>query len=822
MVQNLLNMRLILFTLITFFSLNVFGQMPFGGAIKGKGKISGGVVDSISKQSLEYVTIALFKKGKESPVDGSLTDSKGMFSIIEVKNGTYDLKISYLGYTTITIPNIVISDSLPERMLGKIIVSPEQKMLDEVVIVGQQSLIENKIDRLVYNATKDVSNKGGTAADVLRKVPTLSVDLDGNVSMRGSQNIKVLINGKPSGVMSSSVSEAMKMIPSDEIEKVEVLTSPGAKYDAEGSAGIINIITKRKTVKGFSGNINLSGGTRSTFAGANVNLKYDKVGFNAGFGGFGWRAKGTMDATRSFSDFDILRQTGPNNTNGIGGRLNFGVDYDITPKDNINAGVAFRKFGMSLNNNIRTVQSVLDTVLFDYSRDQESYNDNKNVDVTLDYKHKFKKENQELTISGQFSNNIKPTDYEIQQFNTFNILNYAEFSNNDGKNKETTAQIDYSHPFTKDFNLDVGAKIIFRQVESVYTFDTLNLVSNLKERDNARSSQFGYNQNVMSGYAEGTWTISDKWGVKAGVRYEGTDIEGDLFKTERDLNQNYHNILPSATLSYKIGSKGLKLSYNQRLQRPSLFYLNPYSNQADPKNITQGNPALEAELSHNIEVGFNTYFGLSSINASIYRRFTNNAIEAVRIQRGDTLVTTYFNQANNTNTGINLSGNLMKGYKFMVGGNIDVSYVEVENNTLGINNSGINYGLNGFLNWTLYDVWGVQGYAGFRGPTFTAQGKSTSFYFYGIGVKRDLLKKKATLSIGVDNPFTPYQKLKTDITSNGFTYSSVNKFYAFGGRLSFNWMFGKLNFSNKQSKKGINNSDLKAGDDGSGAGGGMR
>ena len=166
--------------------------MPFGGAIKGKGKISGGVVDSISKQSLEYVTIALFKKGKESPVDGSLTDSKGMFSLIEVKNGTYDLKISYLGYTTITIPNIVISDSLPERMLGKIIVSPEQKMLDEVVIVGQQSLIENKIDRLVYNATKDVSNKGGTAADVLRKVPTLSVDLDGNVSMRGSQNIKVL------------------------------------------------------------------------------------------------------------------------------------------------------------------------------------------------------------------------------------------------------------------------------------------------------------------------------------------------------------------------------------------------------------------------------------------------------------------------------------------------------------------------------------------------------------------------------------------------------------------------------------------------------
>ena len=201
-------MRIILFTLITFITINAYGQMPFGTPAKGKGKISGGVVDSISKQPVEYVTVALHKSGKDTPVDGSLSDSKGMFTLKEVKNGTYDLHVSYLGYTSKIISNILISDSLPEKMLGKIIISPEQKLLDEVVITGQQALIENKIDRIVYNATKDISNKGGTAADVLRKVPTLSVDLDGNVSMRGSQSIRVLINGKPSGVMSSSVSEA--------------------------------------------------------------------------------------------------------------------------------------------------------------------------------------------------------------------------------------------------------------------------------------------------------------------------------------------------------------------------------------------------------------------------------------------------------------------------------------------------------------------------------------------------------------------------------------------------------------------------------------
>lgn len=814
-----------LFLLATFLISGLTLQAQFGlsgmSSKPGVGKITGGIMDSLSKQPMEYVTVSLRTAGTTKPIDGVITDKNGKFELKNIKNGKYDVFITFIGYQDKLIPGVSISDSISYQMLGKMNMSPSQQVLDGVTITGQKSIVENKIDKLVYNASTDATNRGGNAGDVLRKVPTLSVDLDGNLYMRGSSNIKVLINGKPSAVMASNVSEALKMIPSDEIDKVEVITSPGAKYDAEGSAGIVNIITKRKTIKGVSGMLNASIGTRSQFAGGNVNVKYDKWGFNTGIGAFGWKADGSMDASRTLPGVVpiTITQSGANNMNGLGGRLSGGIDYDITDRDNINASVGYRQFGMNLDNNITSVQT-FGSIASSTRRAMDSENKNKALDVNLDYKHKFARENQELTISGQFSNSGTPNNYEVHQYNISDILDYQERSLNDGSNREITAQADYTHPFTKTFTLDGGVKGIFRRVESIYNFDTLHLATNEYLDDAGRSSAFGYLQDVYAGYAEATWYIGKNWGLKAGVRYEATTNKGDLFQSERSLDQKYDNWLPSGTLSYKFGASSIKASYNQRLQRPGLFHLNPYSNQSDYKNITVGNPNLVAELTHNMEIGYNTYFGISSINLSLYNRITNNAIEAVKSIRGDTIVTSYFNQAKNANTGLNLSGNLMFGYKFMLSGNFDVSYVNIENKSLGITNSGINYGVNGFVNWTLVDVWGVQGFAGFRGPSYTAQGKSTSYYYYGLGVKRDLLNKQATLSVGLDNFLTPTQKITNEYEINGLKYSSVSTFKALGARVSFFWRFGKMKFTDN-NKQGINNSDILKGSDNQGAGGRM-
>ena len=779
------------------------------------------MVDSVTRNPIEYASVALYRKGSDKPIDGILSDDKGQFSLQDLRNGSYDIRFTSLAYRVRDIRDLTLSDSLPVVSLGVIEVSPIEKLLDEVTVTGQAALVENKIDKTIYNAGKDISNKGGNASDVLRKVPGLSVDMDGNVYMRGSQNIRVLVNGKPSAVMASNVAEAMKMIPSDEIDKVEVVTSPGAKYDAEGSAGIINIITKRKTIKGVSGSMNISAGTRSSYLGANMNVKYDKWGFNAGLGGFGWHAKGRMDAIRS-TTFPLkaeLIQAGATQTNGLGGSGNFGIDYDINEFNNVNGSVSYRRFGMDMDNDILTSLKANGTEATLFRRAMDSRIKNNSIDATLDYKHKFNKEGRELTLAGQYSKNERPTGYDITQFDGMDIRNYVEFSNNQGSNREITGQLDYSHPFSKKLNLDAGVKSIFRRVESLYAFDTLDLTNNLQIKDLRRSSAFGYLQDVQAAYSEATWYIDDHWGLKAGLRYELTRNKSNILSNETPAEQQFDNLLPSGTLSYKFGANSLKLAYNQRLQRPGLFYLNPYTNQSDIKNITRGNPDLEAELTHNVELGYNTIFGISSINVSLYRRSTSNAIEAVKTLSNDTIITSYFNQANNKNTGLNISGNWMKGMKFMLAGNLDLGYVEIENKSLGLKNKGINYGINGFINWTMVDVWGIQGYAGIRGPTFTAQGRSTSMYFYGLGVKRDLLKKKATLSLGLDNFLTPKQKLITEFESNGITYRAVNQFNAFGARLSFNWMFGKMQFSNRKNQKSINNSDIKAGEDSQNAGG---
>lgn len=249
--------------LITWFLLaagTVRAQQPAGppsGASLGNGTIFGTVIDSLTKKPLDYSTVSLFKAGTTAPVNGSLADQKGSFKITGVAPGTYRVQIAFIGYSTKTIDGVVLTGAKTDRNLGQVIVSPSAKMLADVQVTGQRALAENHIDKLVFNAEKDVTSAGGNASDILRKVPMVSVDMDGNVSLRGNQNVRILINGKPSGALVTNAGDVLKSMPSDQIKNIEVITAPSAKYDAEGSAGIINIITKKKEVAGVSGSINM-------------------------------------------------------------------------------------------------------------------------------------------------------------------------------------------------------------------------------------------------------------------------------------------------------------------------------------------------------------------------------------------------------------------------------------------------------------------------------------------------------------------------------------------------------------------------------------
>lgn len=787
------------------------------------GKISGTINDGGTQKPVEFASVALYKMSdKEKPLDGVVTDEKGFFKLKNIKNGKYRISISFIGYQTYTIDSIEITDKKSNIELGKILFKPNTKLLKEATVEEQAPLIENNIDKIVYNAAKDISVKGGNAQDVLRKVPMVTVDLDGNVELRGTQNVKVLINNKPSSIMAATVADAMKMIPADEIEKVEVITSPSAKYDAEGTGGIINIITKKKNIEGLSGSINAGAGTRSSNLFGNINYRQGRFGMGLNVGGFGYRGKGDLNsirATEGGATIYYLKQEGNSSVFGMGPYSQLNTDYDINSKNSLTA--SFRLNGMINKNKSETdnLASFDNTNFADLFTNHADVKTNRlGYDANLDYKRTFAKPDQEFTASAQLTSSNSNTDYDSQRDTLQNGF-YKEQSLNKSNNRETTFQLDYVHPFTKKINLDVGAKTILRDVKSDYHYDTLNYSTGEFVPVYSRNNVFDYAQNIYAGYAQGSATFG-RWGLKAGARFEATDVNGKFDNASENppFSSAYNNLIPSGTVSYTKSAKySLKLSYTQRIQRPSMNYLNPYINQSDPTNISYGNPNLEPEKSHSFEFGHGLYRKFGSINTSVYHRFTNNAIESIRFVENGIYQTTYANIGKNTTTGLSISSNII-WKKLVIGGNFNIYYYTVKSTESDLSNDGINYNVNLYGNYKFNKTWGVQLFGNFNGPKYSLQGKSTSFFFYNMSARREFKNEKGGIGLGLDNFLTPYIHFKNEYSGDGFTYNSNNKFFFLGVRLSFDYRFGKVSFNNSK-KKGIKNDDLKQGEDSNGMGG---
>jgi outer membrane receptor protein involved in Fe transport len=805
------------------------GLMGGGGAAKiYDGKISGNVIDATTNKYVEFANVALYKMTDTiKPIDGTVTDEKGAFKLKDIKLGKYRVAVSFIGYKNHNTDSIVITDKKPVIELGKILMQPNSKLLKEATIVEEAPLIENQIDKLVYNASKDLTVKGGNAADVLRNVPMVTVDLDGNVELRGTQNIRVLINNKPSNIMAASVADALKMIPADEIDKVEVITSPSAKYDAEGTGGIINIITKRKTMQGMSGSVNVGAGTRSSNLFGNINYREGRFGIGANVGGFGYFGNGNLNAQREDINPVVnsyLKQQGPNTILGVGPYAQLTSDYDINSKNSLNA--SFKLSGM-LNH---TTSEIDNSLSFDASNYEAWFTNNTDVktnrlgyDANLDYKRTFAKPDEELTMSAQLTNNNSNTNYYVFH-DSVEVVNYQEKSVNEGINREATFQADYVYPFSKKATLETGMKAILRNVNSNYTYQFFDYSTNEYVSDPALDNIFDYDQNIYAGYLQGSTTFK-RWGFKAGLRYEFTDIYGNFQNATNNppINTDYQNYIPSATVSYtKSGKFSTKFSYTQRIQRPSITFLNPYINQSDPTNISYGNPDLDPERSQSFELGYSLFRKFGSINASVYHRFTNNAIESIRfVDTNQVYNTTYANLGQNTTTGASISANIISKQKLIIGGNFNIYYYTVNADTIDLENSGINYNISIFGSYKFNKTWAVQAFGNFNGPKYSLQGKTTSFFFYNASVKREFKNEKGSFGLGLDNFLSPYLKFKSEYSGPGFNFQSTNKFFFLGVRVSFEYRFGKVEFTGGKKKK-IKNDDLKQGEEGGmgGMGGG--
>jgi outer membrane receptor protein involved in Fe transport len=648
--------------------------------------------------------------------------------------------------------------------------------------------------------------------------------MDGNVSVRGSQNIKVLINGKPSAMMSASVSDALKQIPADLIKSVEVITSPSAKYDAEGSGGILNIVLKKNTLEGLSLNVNAGAGTRGSDLGLNGGYKVGK--FNFSLGGFGrgsYNTPGEFTNSQTISslttnDVSLTTQSASTKNKGLFGRYNFGVDYDMNEHSSLSLGLVVGANNRPIKQNDFLTENYLNDVLTtSMLQNNRITNSSNQLDATLTYTLTGKKPEREFSLLAEYSQNNRDNNFESIFLNQADRSVTGGLKNiNNSINKEFTFEADYQTPTFKNQLLEFGAKDIIRKVNSDYSyFSAADAALNYLPLSSATlSNAFNYRQNVAAGYLSYTIALPKNYTIKAGTRYEYTSINAD-FQTGSSVNiPDYGVLVPSVNLAKKFNNGNMiKIGYNRRIQRPSLEFLNPNVQASNPLNITSGNPLLEPEYTNNFEVAYSTHIKNNNINVSAFMRNTNDAIQTIRTSSGDTVRTSYQNLGKQKAYGMSLSLNLSPINKLSINGGIDVYHISLDNQdpdpVFHASNSGwvANYRL--FGSYDLSDKYALQAFAFRRSNQVQLQGYQGGFGVYSVSINRYFAGKKGSIGIGADNFLTNGFHIPTVVTSGNIVQNAMNVNYNRSFEIKFSYKIGGLTNKPKKPKKTINNDDLK-------------
>ena len=790
-----------------------------------KGNIKGQVLDAATKQGVEFATVVLLSADGAKQIDGVITDTDGSFKLADVKTGSYRVQISFLGYEDLLLSDITTTPKKPDLDLGTLELAVDAVALEAVEISGEAALVENRIDKLVYNAEKDATNTGGDASDVLRKVPLLSVDLDGNVSLRGSSNLRVLINGRPSSIFGTNLADALKTIPADQIKTVEVVTTPGAKYDGEGSGGIINIITKKTEAEGFTGTVSSSIGTRQNNGGLNLNALVGRFGINAGVNSFwSWPREGTSTFERlefdPASDAVIRRLTQEGRTTnsvlGINGSL--GAYYDFNAYNSLNVSGRYNRFN---RNNEGTNTGALFNAPLGATNVFERFNDADNgragFDVIADFKHTYaEQKDRELTFALQLSGSNSESVNAALQDGDLPIYQDDISNKNDGVNLEYIAQVDYVHPVNDKVKIETGARATIRRIDSDYRTEIRNVDGEPFLLVEDLTDLFFYDQDVWAGYLSANWTLGEKWSLQTGARYELTDIRGEFDSESPDFQNDYNNLLPTIILNRKLNQfSGLKGSYTKRIQRPSLFFINPFVSIGDPNNIQQGNPSLEPETIEQYELAYNTYFKGIVFNGALYYRRTRDLIESFLTVRDDQIggETTYLNIGSSDNYGLNFFSSVTLFKKLTVRGGINVFQYNGEGFAGGQALTRQAYQWSGNLN-AGYDFgkglkFDAFGFA--RGNRQTLQGSTPSFSIFGIGLNKDF-NDRFRAGIRIIEPFAENKDFNSDLAGDNFTQLSEFSipFRSFG--VSASYKFGQIDFKEQRRRSKVRNDDQKRGD----------
>ncbi|WP_142684966.1 outer membrane beta-barrel family protein [Chitinophaga polysaccharea] len=791
--------------LVTVFPLAVNAQSVVS-AEKASFQVKGLVVDTSGKP-LERATVLLRSKDS-AMVKTAVSGNEGRFVLTTPVKGTYVLSISHTGYEPYSR---VIEMNVPETDMGKFILTRQSKQLNEVVIQHRKALLQNKGDKLVYNASADIGNKSGSAADVLRRAPMVTVGSDGVVKLRGDASVKVLLNGIPSGIFAKNLKEALKMIPASSIQSIEVITAPSARYEAEGAAGVINIITGRK-VKQTSGNLDLSAGNLEQSANLGLSLSREKFDVTL-------MASGSFEKEQQKNNLDRSLLHNVQNTGNLIQRS------DVTQKTKgtgIELGTEYRpdssqKIGATLS--YWQEQWPVKSSLYNYYKDAKGiaeYNqlaDQKGgyhyYDLTLSYVKRFKRKKQELQLLGNLSRSADRSDYTTDQFSPDGRHFFRELSPNKGRSGDYSFQLDYTHPLSKKGKsfLETGMRWSKNNAASNYTvFNNLhNPGSSDLKQDLERSDSMNYFQDITAAYVSTSFETQSRWRFRLGARYEYTRLGARFRGTAPSFATHFSNLVPGILVAKDINEEQeLKFNYTERIRRPFIWDLNPYTDASDPRNLTTGNPRLRPEVTRLLEVShaYNMPSGFTLIS-SVYFSFNSNSIESLAAADSNGISRTMpQNIASNRRLGANINMYTAVNDNWAISGGLELYQVWFKSPALQIGNSGSFHAFNINTSYTAPGGYIFELSGDYSNGFITLQGKNTADYTYRLVVQKEIMQKKASITLSFNNPFRNYLKQQSVATAPTFQSHAVTRYYNQSLSIAFNWQFGRAHKNEEEKKAG--------------------
>jgi hypothetical protein len=780
------------------------------------GSIKGWVRDSSSNKPVSFATVGLYRiSNLDKPAKNLLTDNKGAYQFTQLDTGSYVVIVTHTGFREVRSAVVTITTETKQVQAQDILLATANGQLETFTVLARKPLIEQTDEKLIYNAEADPSSEGQTVLDIFRKTPFLSVDGEDNVQLNGQSNYRLLLNGRETAMFAKNAKDALRAFPANLVKRVEVITSPSSKYDAQGVGGIINIITKKK-VAGYNGTLSVQGNTIGQ-KGINGSINY-KLG-SLGFNGYLNLLKFEQDVrnrneTESLHPVAFYKRSswgaGHNTADNQYGNAELSYDFDSLTTISAYTDLYF---GGSTNNNVRTFQVInagkTDTTESIF-RDDSRFN-YPSLNWGVDFIRKFKDPDQELTVKSYFQNDKERSFVQGEQAAAAGTR-YTE-NDNTSRNRQTTLQADYVQPVTKKVKMEAGVKGILRSSSSVYTSLYRYGAGEKFVLDENNSDRFSYKQNVYAAYLSGRFTIG-KYSLRTGMRVEHTTIDGDFAASNTTIDQSYTSWVPNILLSRKFGKlHTLSLGYNKRISRPYIWDLNPFINNTDSLNLHSGNPTLQPVRYHAIEFGYSLLKGSTTINLRLTETLCNTQITNFSTFNELTGVTftTRDNIGQYSSTSLNGNLGLPLHQKIRMNLNTGLRY-EIIKNRLNPGQQNQRLGGNATLNFN-YEAGKLNVFTNgnIHLPGVQIQGRLGMFYNYTIGANYKLLKNKLTFSVNLNSIFEKERRWHNRFEDVNFRTQSWRYAPARTIHMSLRWSFGKLT-ENVSRKRGVSNNDLKGRD----------